>query len=250
MGLKPLSREVGFYLLDAGPVERDTLVETFWPEHSPGRQTANLHMAVYQLRQLLGKDSLALEGTSYSLRPSPGLEYDVRRFERSAAIAERLPAGDPRRMFALTEAVNSYGGAFLPEFDSGWAMVRRRQLQSRYLDLLIAGAEESLTRNQVARAAQLLREAVVHEPLRDDLHEQLMHALHRMGRRNEIVELYQQLRAGAVRRSGARSAGSAPRALHPSDLLTPNRSRWRQPEAAPAVPFLFPGVKNPLRGCR
>ncbi len=118
-GLKPLSREVGFYLLDAGPVERDTLVETFWPEHSPGRQTANLHMAVYQLRQLLGKDSLALEGTSYSLRPSRGLEYDVRRFERSATIAERLPAGDPRRMFALTEAVNSYGGAFLPEFELG-----------------------------------------------------------------------------------------------------------------------------------
>ena len=191
-GLKPLSREVGFYLLDAGPVERDTLVETFWPEHSPGRQTANLHMAVYQLRQLLGKDSVALEGTSYSLRPSRGLEYDVRRFERSAAIAERLPAGDPRRMFALTEAVNSYGGAFLPEFDSGWAVVRRRQLLSHYLDLLIAGAEESLTRNQVARAAQLLREAVTHEPLRDDLYEQLMHALHRMGRRNEIVELYQQ----------------------------------------------------------
>jgi len=191
-GLKPLSREVGFYLLDAGSVERDTLVETFWPEHSPGRQTANLHMAVYQLRQLLGKDSLALEGTSYSLSPLRGLEYDVRRFERSATIAERLPAGDPRRMFALTEAVNSYGGAFLPEFDSGWALVRRRQLQSRYLDLLITGAEESLTRNQVARAAQLLREAVAHEPLRDDLHEQLMHALHRMGRRNEIVELYQQ----------------------------------------------------------
>lgn len=191
-GLKPLAREVGFYLLDAGTVERDVLVEAFWPEHTPGRQTANLHMAVYQLRQLLGKDSLALDGTAYSLRPTRALEYDVRRFERSASIAERLPAGDPRRMFALTEAVNSYGGAFLPEFDSGWVMVRRRQLQSRYLDLLIAGAEESLTRNQVARAAQLLREAVTHEPLRDDLHEQLMHALHRMGRRNEIVELYQQ----------------------------------------------------------
>ncbi len=191
-GLKPMAREVAFYLLDAGPVERDVLVESFWPEHSPGRQTANLHMAVYQLRQLLGKDGVILDGSAYSLQPSQALEYDVRRFERSAAIAERLPAGDPRRMFALTEAVNSYGGTFLPESDSGWVMLRRRQLQSRYIDLLIAGAEESLTRDQVARAAQLLREAVEHEPLRDDLHEQLMRALHRMGRRNEIVELYRR----------------------------------------------------------
>ncbi len=118
-GLKPLSREVGFYLLDAGPVERDTLVETFWPEHSPGRQTANLHMAVYQLRQLLGKDSWHWKERPTLFGHSRGLEYDVRRFERSAAIAERLPAGDPRRMFALTEAVNSYGGAFLPEFELG-----------------------------------------------------------------------------------------------------------------------------------
>jgi ATP/maltotriose-dependent transcriptional regulator MalT/DNA-binding SARP family transcriptional activator len=191
-GLKPMAREVAFYMLDAGPVQRDVLVETFWPEHSPGRQTANLHMAVYQLRQLLGKGSVTLDGSAYSLQPSRALEYDVQRFERSAAIAERLPVGDPRRMFALTEAVNSYGGAFLPESDSAWVMLRRRQLQSRYIDLLIAGAEESLTRDQVARAAQLLREAVEHEPLRDDLHEQLMRALHRMGRRNEIVELYQR----------------------------------------------------------
>jgi ATP/maltotriose-dependent transcriptional regulator MalT/DNA-binding SARP family transcriptional activator len=191
-GLKPMAREVAFYILDTGPVERDIVVETFWPEHSPGRQTANLHMAVYQLRQLLGKDSLTLEGSAYSLQTAGTLEYDVRRFERSATIAERLPIGDPRRMFALTEAVNSYGGAFLPESDSAWVMLRRRQLQSRYIDLLIAGAEESLTRDQVARAAQLLREAVAHEPLRDDLHEQLMRALHRMGRRNEIVELYQR----------------------------------------------------------
>ncbi|MCX6069661.1 MAG: BTAD domain-containing putative transcriptional regulator, partial [Chloroflexi bacterium] len=191
-GLKPMAREVAFYMLDAGPVDRDVLVEAFWPEHSPGRQTANLHMAVYQLRQLLGKDSVTLDGSAYSLQPSRALEYDVRRFERSAAIAERLPIGDPRRMFALTEAVNSYGGAFLPESDSAWVMLRRRQLQSRYIDLLVAGAEESLTRDQVARAAQLLREAVEHEPLRDDLHEQLMRALHRMGRRNEIVELYQR----------------------------------------------------------
>jgi LuxR family maltose regulon positive regulatory protein len=191
-GLKPMAREVAFYLLDAGPVERDVLVETFWPEHSPGRQTANLHMAIYQLRQLLGKDSVTLDGSAYSLQSSPSVEYDVRRFERSAAIAERLPVGDPRRMFALTEAVNSYGGVFLPESDSAWVMMRRRQLQSRYIDLLKAGAEESMTRDQVARAAQLLREAVEHEPLRDDLHEQLMRALHRMGRRNEIVELYQR----------------------------------------------------------
>ncbi len=191
-GLKRLARELGFLLLDTGRVERDAVVETFWPDLTPGRQTANLHMAVYQLRQLLGKDSVVLEGSTYALRPAQALDYDVQRFERSAAVAERLPAGDPRRLFALTEAVNSYAGAFLPESDLPWVVERRRQLQARYLDLLVSLADESLVRNQVARAASLLREALTHEPLRDDLNQQLMQALHRLGRRNEIVELYQR----------------------------------------------------------
>jgi len=190
--LKRLARELGFLLLDGGRVERDAVVEIFWPEHAPGRQTANLHMAMYQLRQLLGKDSVVLDGSAYELRPPQAIDYDVQRFERSAGVAERLTAGDPRRLFALTEAVNSYGGAFLPETNSPWVVERRRQLQARYLDLLVSLAEESLVRNQVARAASLLREALTHEPLRDDLNEQLMQALHRLGRRNEIVELYQR----------------------------------------------------------
>jgi len=191
-GLKRIARELAFLLVDSGRVERDAVVDVFWPEHSPGRQTANLHMAVYQLRQLLGKEGLMLEGSAYLLRPSQVVDYDVRRFERSAAVAARLPAGDPRRMFALTEAVNSYGGPFLPDADSRWVVERRRQLQARYLDLLVAAAEESLVRNQVARAASLLREALAHDPLRDDLNEQLMQALFRLGRRHEIVELYQR----------------------------------------------------------
>jgi LuxR family maltose regulon positive regulatory protein len=189
-GLSRMARELAFLLLDSGRVERDVLVEVFWPDHTPGRQTANLHMAVYQLRQALGKSSLVQDGSAYSLVPSASAEYDVHRFERAASLAERLPAGDPRRMFALTEAVASYGGAFLPGSDSLWVVERRRQLQGRYLDLLVAAADESMVRNQVSRAAALLREALAHDPLRDDLNEQLMHALHRLGRRNEIVELY------------------------------------------------------------
>jgi two-component SAPR family response regulator len=183
-GLQRIARELAFLVLDSGRVERDALLEIFWPEHSPGRQTANLHMAAYQLRQALGKNLLVLEGATYSLGTSASIEYDVRRFERAASLAERLPPGDPRRMFALTEAVASYGGPFLPDSDSLWVVERRRQLQARYLDLLVAAADESMVRNQVSRAATLLREALGHDPLRDDLH--------RLGRRNEIVELYQR----------------------------------------------------------
>ncbi len=190
--LKPLAREVLFYLVDQGPVERDILLEHFWPHHPPGRQVANLHTAIYSLRRVLGKEAIQHDGSRYSLAEDLSWEYDVNRFERTARVAEGLPPGDPRRLFALTEAISSYGGSYLPEFDSGWVHERRRQLELRYLDLLAQHAQEALIRNQPARALTTLRDALELDPLRDDTNRHYLEVLGRLGRRSEIVEHYQR----------------------------------------------------------
>jgi len=189
--LKPLAREVLFFLVDCGQVERDVLLESFWPHHPPGRQVANLHTAIYSLRRMFGKDVILHEGTAYSVNLEIPLEYDVERFERAADVAAGLPPGDPRRMFALTEAINSYGGSLLPEFSSDWVLERRRALELRYLDLLAQHAQEAMMRDQPARALQTLRQALEIDPYRDDTNMHFLEALGRLGRRSEVVEHYQ-----------------------------------------------------------
>jgi LuxR family maltose regulon positive regulatory protein len=190
--LKPLAREVLFYLVDQSPVERDVLLEHFWPHHPPGRQVANLHTAIYSLRRVLGKEAIQHDATMYSLAEDLRWEYDVARFERAAQVAESLPPGDPRRLFALTEAINSYGGAYLSEFDTEWVLDRRRLLELRYLDLLAQHAQEALVRNQPTRALTTLRDALEIDPLRDDTNRQYLEVLGRLGRRSEVVEHYQR----------------------------------------------------------
>jgi LuxR family maltose regulon positive regulatory protein len=190
--LKPLSKEVMFYVVDHHQIDRDVLVENFWPHHPPGRQTANLHMAIYALRRALGKDVVQLDGTVYGINPEIAVEYDVGRFERAAAVADGLPRGDPRRFFALTEAINAYGGSYLPEFTSDWVITRRRGLELHYLDLLASHAEEALVRDQPQRAVGTLRRALEIDPYRDDLNRQYMEALGLLGRRSEIVAHYQR----------------------------------------------------------
>jgi LuxR family maltose regulon positive regulatory protein len=190
--LKPLAREVLFFLVDYGQVERDVLLESFWPHHPPGRQVANLHTAIYSLRRMFGKDVILHEGTAYSVNLENPLEYDVERFERAADVAAGLPLGDPRRMFALTEAINSYGGPLLPEFSSDWVLERRRTLELRYLDLLAQHAQEAMMRDQPARALQTLRQALEIDPYRDDTNMHYLEALGRLGRRSEVVEHYQR----------------------------------------------------------
>ncbi len=190
--LKPLAREVLFYLIDHQHVDRDVLLETFWQHHPPGRQVANLHTAVYSLRRVLGRSTILHEGSVYSINVEIAIEYDVARFERATSVAESLPIGDPRRMFALTEAINSYTGSFLSEFDSDWVVERRRDLELQYLDLLAQHAEEALIRDQPLRAVNTLRQALQIDPLRDDTNFHFLEALGRLGRRSEIVAHYQK----------------------------------------------------------
>lgn len=190
--LKPLAREVLIYLIDNGRVDRDVLLETFWPQYPPGRQVSNLYTAIYSLRRALGKDSVMLDGSVYSIDPDLNVEYDVARFERAVSVAEGLPPGDPRRFFAITEAINSYGGEFLTEFSTEWVVERRRGLEFSFLELLITHAEEALVRNQPLRALGSLRRALALDPYRDDINLQYLETLGLLERRSEIVAHYQQ----------------------------------------------------------
>jgi DNA-binding SARP family transcriptional activator len=118
--------------------------------------------------------------------------YDVASFLRARGIALALPRGDPRRYFALTEAVNSFAGEFLPEFSSDWVIERRRGIELHYLEVLSAYGEEALTRGQPQRAVEHIRRGLAIDPYRDDLNAQYMEALGRLGRRSEVVTHYQR----------------------------------------------------------
>jgi ATP/maltotriose-dependent transcriptional regulator MalT/two-component SAPR family response regulator len=191
-GLKPLAREILFYLVEHPRVPRDQLMEAFWPDHPPGRQVSSLHTAIYSIRRELGKEAVSFDGNLYGLESKQGVQYDVAMYEQAASISEGLPPGDPRLMFALTEAVNLYSGEFLPEFDSEWVDERRRSLEIRYLDLLAGYSEEALIQEQPLEVVTLLREALSIDPLRDDTNKYYIEALGRLGRRSEIVAHYQE----------------------------------------------------------
>jgi two-component SAPR family response regulator len=149
-------------------------------------------MAVYSLRNALGKDFISLDGVAYSISTEVDLAYDVREFVRTAKVAQELPVGDPRRLFAFTEAIRQYQGPFLLESESDWVVERRRYLEMVYLDLVSQHADEALMRDQPLRAVQLLQDALVVDPYRDDLNLRYILLLGRLNRRSEIVSHYQR----------------------------------------------------------
>ena len=189
---KPQLREILLYLIDRRSVPRDELGDIFWPASPPGKRNANIHMAIHSLRRALGREVVESDGGAYQVTPSLEVIYDVANFQRARGVALALPRGDPRRYFALTEAVNSYTGEFLPEVSSEWATVRRRELEIQYLEILSGYGEEALTRDLPQRAVEHIRRGLSIDPYRDDLNAQYMEALGRLGRRSEVVAHYQR----------------------------------------------------------
>lgn len=190
--IEPLQRQLLFFLADRQPVERDQILETFWPDSPIGRKVSSLYTATHSLKRSLGRDVIANEGSLYRLKPDQLVRYDVTAFTSEAEIGLGMATGDPRRLFALHQAVESYGGDFLPEFSADWVIERRRELERIYLQVLSQHAAESEAHGQLERALQSLVKALAIDPLRDDLNYQYLDALGRLGRRNQVIGHYQR----------------------------------------------------------
>lgn len=189
--LEPLQRELVFFLADHQPVERDRILEALWPGSPLGRQVSSLYTAVHSVKMALGKDTVQIDGPIYRLSTDRAIRYDVAAFEQAADVALAMAVGDPRRLFALHQALHAYKGAFLPEFASDWALQRRRSLERTYLTLLSEHANEALSHGQPERAVESLRKAIELDPLRDDLNIRYLRLLGQLGRRSDVIGHYQ-----------------------------------------------------------
>lgn len=190
--LPPLPRQLLFYLVDKQPAARDRVLEAFWPDVDADRQVSSLYTAVHTIRRHLGERAIVIDGALYRINPEWSLHYDAAEFERAAGIAQSVPKGDPRRPFALAEAIHAYEGPFLPEFSGDWVLERRRELKMLLLELLTAHAEANAAAGHLDQSALSLERALSLDPLRDDLHLRYMQILAEMGRRSEVITHYHE----------------------------------------------------------
>jgi len=190
--LEPLPRQLLFYLADRRQVERDQLLETFWRDVPVGRQVSSLYTTVHSIRRAINSGIIQIDGSLYSLTPDYPIKYDVAEFEHAAWVAEGMPPGDPRRFFALPEAINAYTDSFLPEYLTDWVLERRRVLENRLMKLLTLHVEEALVRGQTLQAVNSLRMALKIDPLRDDLNLRYLELLGQLDRRSEAISHYQR----------------------------------------------------------
>jgi DNA-binding SARP family transcriptional activator len=191
---------------DTVPV--DLLIDELWGSRPPRSAVPALHTHVYELRRELHTASTArfvhttAHGYLMEVRPQ---DIDVTVFDAQvaagrAALANDDPAGARNH---LSGALRLYRGRALADIRCGDVLgAQVTRLQESRLSALELRVEADFRSGRHHELVGELKSIVVDQPFHEGFYHKLMTALYRCGRRNEALEVYQQLRRRLVEELG------------------------------------------------
>lgn len=184
------AREVFYYLL-AHPngITTDGLRDAIWPDLSRENSRNALKTAIYQLRSLLPRDLIELQGRQmYVLnRESVDLDYDVERLMR-------LLPNSGGSIDILLEALELYSGPYLPWSEHLWAQALRDDLEQRFLQSLRLTAGRCEQDANYLDALTFYRRLLAIDILDEAAHAGVMRCQLALGNRAAAIGQYQALR--------------------------------------------------------
>lgn len=175
-------------------VRRDELIDDVWGAAAPATAVGNIYTYVSGLRRGLGRELLVSGPTGYELRLHRE-DLDSGRFAGLCTQAADLrEAGRLAEAVAvLDEALGLWHGEAFAGLTGHHLELQRARLDERRLDAVELRARlrvELGDDSVVAELAGLVRTEPLHEPL----HELLVLALHRAGRRDDAVAAFHAAR--------------------------------------------------------
>ncbi|HEY6739415.1 MAG TPA: BTAD domain-containing putative transcriptional regulator [Actinopolymorphaceae bacterium] len=178
-------------------VALDVLVRELWEETATPRTRRRLQLQIHRLRRALGDtERIVFDGSGYVLHVHDG-ELDADRFQVGieagcAAVAD----GDPQRgIDTLRSALRLWRGLPYAEIEESAAV---RPAVERLVECRLSGLEAlytaELASDRHAAIVPELQIVTTEWPYRERLHELLVEALHRCGRRAEALAAYHDAR--------------------------------------------------------
>jgi two-component SAPR family response regulator len=208
-----MAKELFFYILLHGPLERDALGLVFWPDLSTKRMTDSFHSTLYRVRRAVGGDAVINDGGVYRIGD---LDYwfDVAEFEALVQRARLLPPHDWQAEDLWRRAVRLYADDFLADVDRLWALSKREALREMYLEALVALGRCYETRRAFEEAIRWYKQALAVDDLREDVHRRVMRCYAAAGRRSAALAQYQTCREILARDLGVAPMEETERLYH------------------------------------
>jgi DNA-binding SARP family transcriptional activator len=209
-GLRAKALELIAYLaLHPRPVQRDELLEAFWPGDDPRRARPRLRQAVRDARRLLGT-AIVGENECYWLDRA-AVDVDLDKLERLLLEAK---TAELEHAQALTErALQLFRGEPLLGSDYAWGDSEVPRLRATFVDLLEQVARQRFRAGEARAALDAAERGLNVDTLNESLWRLAMEAENALGLREAVSERYERLRALLDERLGLQPAQET-RLLH------------------------------------
>jgi DNA-binding SARP family transcriptional activator len=185
------------------PTSRDALIEWLWPNAEPESAVSRLHVTMHALRKVIepkttGRRWLHIlnRGGGFFLDRDSPYSTDIDEFralleQARMATADRRPSNEVAVL--LERAVALYRGDLFADDDrSDWILAEREAFRGLYLDALIRLARHHCGAAAWDRVITLLNKALEVDPLREDVHQLLIHSQWSAGRREGARRSYER----------------------------------------------------------
>ncbi|MDO7906330.1 response regulator [Paenibacillus sp. JX-17] len=189
------SQELFAYLLHTGGqwVSKEQLLEVLWPEAVPDKSVTYLHTSVYQIRKLI-KDQeldavLEYNHDGYRLLRA-GRLTDAEHFEQETS--GHGPINEFNYDQRLT-VISMYQGRYLGGHDYPWAEDRARELQTRWIRLMMELSWFEMENGRVGAAAEHLHLLQQEEPFSEEITRQLLLVYAKMKNDLMLQQVYDTL---------------------------------------------------------
>jgi DNA-binding SARP family transcriptional activator len=185
-----MARELFFYILLRGPIERDAIGLVFWPDLPAQKVTNNFHSTLYRVRQAVGSEAVVVEDGRYRL--DVDYWFDVEEFEALVDRARLLPPHDWQAEELWRRALLLYNGELLPEVLRAWVAVKRQELCGKYVEALVELGRCHQVRGAFEGAIDWYLRALEVNELREDIHRRVMRTYADAGRRSGALAQYRR----------------------------------------------------------
>ncbi|GAB1595834.1 AfsR/SARP family transcriptional regulator [Lysobacter claricitrinus] len=182
---------------------RSELLASLWPDPGASASTGSFNTALWRLRRLLETPPLAHGNLitsdrrgAIALCPQADVWLDVTEFDqlvepRLARAPERLTDDD---IDALERGVRLYKADLLVELSDDWALRARERYRRNFLNALYRLMQIVSIRRQYVDAIAYAQRILDHDPLREDVHRDLMQLFVASGQRALALRQFEHCR--------------------------------------------------------
>jgi predicted ATPase/DNA-binding SARP family transcriptional activator len=194
------SRELLLFLLvHPSGRTKEQIGAALWPDADPSKLRNNFHVTLHRLRKGLGASEwIVVDGDTYALDRSRGIDFDAEVFEREAAAAIRA-----KNQERLARAVDLYRGPFFENAGSGeWYLELRERLRELYARALGTLGRARMAAADYEGAVDTYQRLVALDDLDEDAARSLITALEKQGDRGAATRAYRRLAEALKRELG------------------------------------------------